>query len=188
MFRPTFVACLAACASASFSIGRSCPDYDRQPNFDATRYTGTWYEVQKDFTNVFDIGAQCTTANYQLKDDGSIQVYNRSVYPTGQVADILGSAVESNVDGPGSLVVDFGGEPDPNRPGNYNVVSTDYDSYAIFYSCSGAKQFGVSGIYESYSLLARTTSLSDEKLAEIRKIYLDTFPEYNYDFYVKPTK
>ena len=105
--------CLAIGANARWAWG-NCPEYDRQPNFDTERYMGTWYNIYKNYLNLYELTSYCVTANYKLLDDGSVQVYNHG----GQImwyTDILGKAVESEVDGPGSFVVDFWKEPDPKR-------------------------------------------------------------------------
>ena len=74
-------------------------------------------------------------AAYSPIDGGSIVVANSAYNFFSGQGGITGKAVTSNITGPGTLVVEFFGEPDPNEPGNYTVVSTDYDSYAVFYTC-----------------------------------------------------
>ena len=59
----------------------------------------------------------------------------------------MGSAVlgePSNPSRPGKLIVNFDSQPSFARSSttNYNVVDTDYNSYAIVYSC-GEKVFGL---------------------------------------------
>ena len=58
-----------------------------------------------------------------------------------------GSAVlgePDNASRPGKLIVNFDGQPSFARSTttNYNILDTDYDSYAIVYSCS-SKFFGL---------------------------------------------
>ncbi|CAF87279.1 unnamed protein product [Tetraodon nigroviridis] len=54
-----------------------CPKPDVQANFDATRYVGKWYEIQKLPTS-FQKG-QCGTATYTAKSPGVIGVLNREL-------------------------------------------------------------------------------------------------------------
>ena len=54
------VACLAASADARYSWG-TCPEFQRQPDFDTERYMGTWYSVKKNFLNLFELGSGCVT-------------------------------------------------------------------------------------------------------------------------------
>ena len=189
MFRLTFAAvCLASSAAASFTPGMECPEYDRQPNFDTKGYLGTWYEVKTDRTIWYDIGAECTTANYQLNLDGSIQVYNRSRHSrNGKYGTITGKAVESQVTGPGGLVVDFFAEPDRTKEANYNVFDTDYNTYALFYNCEQRKIFGKSGAYEYFSILARTPTLPDDLYEKLEAKTRATFPKYKYNIFVRNT-
>eukprot|EP00806_Schmidingerella_arcuata_P003179 Macronucleus_3879.p1 GENE.Macronucleus_3879~~Macronucleus_3879.p1 ORF type:complete len:205 (+),score=90.89 Macronucleus_3879:1-615(+) len=187
MLRFSFAAaCLAASVTATIHPGK-CPTYDRPASFDVAGYSGTWYEVRKDKLNFFDLGASCTTANYGLNDDGSVTVYNRA-HNIGGYSDITGKAVESQVSGPGSLVVDFFAEPDATKPGNYNVIDTDYKTYSLFYSCNEETKFGVSVRNESFAILARTKSLSDDLLAELAEKTKAILPSYDYDSNVVDTK
>ena len=94
-------------ANARWSWG-TCPEYERQPRFNKEAYMGTWYNLYKNYLNFYEIGSTCVTANYKLNEDGSIRVYNHGGMLGGfWYTDVLGKAVESEVTGPGSLVVDF---------------------------------------------------------------------------------
>lgn len=57
------------------------------------RYLGKWYEIAK-YPNPFQSGCVAATAEYELRDDGSIRVYNtcREGDLNGAVRDIEGSA------------------------------------------------------------------------------------------------
>ena len=87
--------------------------------------------------------------------------------------------------GPGGLVVNFFGEPDPTQEPNYNVFDTDYETYALFYSCEQREIFGKSGAYEFFSILARTPTLSDDLYAKLEAKTRATFPSYKYNIYVR---
>ena len=104
-------AVLATTTDARFNWG-TCPEYNRMANFDTQRFMGTWYSIRKNYLNLFEIGQTCVTANYQYQDDGTVRVYNTGEWYLGPTS-VMGKAVQSNVDGPGSFVVDFFQEPDP---------------------------------------------------------------------------
>mmetsp|Transcript_27282 Transcript_27282/g.33927 ORF Transcript_27282/g.33927 Transcript_27282/m.33927 type:complete len:206 (+) Transcript_27282:90-707(+) len=189
MNRASFAAALLSVgASASWVLGK-CPEIKIKTDLDLARYSGTWYETRKDFLNVFEIGASCTTANYSLNDDGSVTVYNRAYTPFAfGYYDVLGKGVESEVTGPGSLVVSFHSEPDSSRPGNYNVLDTDYDTYALFFSCSEKTNFGIEYANFSFSILSRERTLSDDLRAELAEKTKAILPSYDYDSNVVDTK
>ena len=91
---------------------------------------------------------------------------------------IEGTGVESDITGPGSLVVNLHGEPDASRPANYNVISTDYDSYTVVYSCKEHMQ----GLFSTDVMwvLAREKTLADEALLDIIKVIDERIPGYNF--------
>lgn len=42
------------------------------------QYLGVWYEIART-ENIWEIGLKCVTANYTLKNDGTIRVENKGV-------------------------------------------------------------------------------------------------------------
>ncbi len=115
-----------------------CPkQIPHQPDFDADRYTGRWYEFRRENDLWYEKGT-CTSANYSFKPDGQIRVENTELRPADgshykpYYKTTLGTARVSEWN-PGQLGVQFF----IFSPfGDYNVVSTDYDSYVIVYSCA----------------------------------------------------
>ena len=168
---------LAAVAQASFHMG-GCPAYTQMAEFDVSKYVGTWYEVVRDKFTTFEILSGCVNVDYGLNDDGSISVHNKGHRFFLGWNDIEGSAVQSDVGAPGSLVVDFFNTPDSSKPGNYNVISTDYDTYTVVYSCN--EHF--SGLFSTdvMWILAREQSLEDEALLDIIKVIDERVPGYNF--------
>lgn len=75
---------------------------------DLNRYTGTWYEIAR-LPNSFERGLKCTTATYELRDDGRITVINRGVKvddPT-KIDEAKGVAWVPDASEPGKLRVRF---------------------------------------------------------------------------------
>ena len=168
---------LAAVAQASFRMG-GCPAFTQMEEFDINKYTGRWYEIVRDKYTPFEILAGCVNVDYGLKEDGTISVYNKAhrffLGWTGGEA----SAIQSDVTGPGSLNVNFRGEPDASKPGNYFVINTDYDTYSIVYNCK--EHFN--GLFSSdvMWILAREPQLEDEALLDIIKVMEERVPGYNF--------
>ena len=104
------VASLAANAKARYNWG-TCPEYQRQPDFDTERYMGTWYSVKKNFLNFFEVGTSCVTQNLKLNEDDTVRIYNRSrrdiLGLTSWYGGGMGHGYESLVDGPGSFKFGF---------------------------------------------------------------------------------
>ena len=132
-----FVSALFAGAEAGFSWGQ-CPDFTVQQDFDVESYSGRWYEVAKDRYIPFEIGSKCVQAKYEATEDGPVAVTNYAYIWAYGWFSMGGFAYELDpIQAEGSLFVTFNDEkPTEDTQGNYNVISTDYDSYTIVYSCS----------------------------------------------------
>ena len=147
--------------------------------FDVTRYMGRWYEVVRDQYIPFEVLSTCVNADYTLKENGtSISVHNKGYNALLGWKDVQGAGVQSNVTGPSSLVVDFRGQPSADKPGNYNVVHTDYDTYAIVYSCQDYLA-GYMAV-DFFWILAREQTLSDTALLDIIKVVNERIPGYDF--------
>ena len=114
----------------------ACPAYEPLDSFDAEKFTGVWYELQRD-VNFRSSSGECVTAQYELRGEqaGVSVVNNERVYEGNDSADgersfIEGYALASSFF-PGKLAVYFFG----GFGASYRVVDTDYDSYAVIYSC-----------------------------------------------------
>jgi apolipoprotein D and lipocalin family protein len=79
MTRPLFVLCgalaLASCATSTTEQLR-LPPLEPVAHVELSRYLGTWYEIAS-FPQRFQRGCTATTATYNLRDDGEIDVFNR---------------------------------------------------------------------------------------------------------------
>ncbi|CAF1334064.1 unnamed protein product [Rotaria sordida] len=141
-----------------------CPDIVTQSGFTASRYAGVWYEVYRN-TILFELGAKCVNATYTLQNDGSIGVFNQAINWFGHYTSINGTAKVKNSAQPGSLVVNF---DSPRTQGDYNVISTNYDDYALVYSC---RNFFFDWFkWESIWFLSRTKTLPAETVDALKNI------------------
>jgi apolipoprotein D and lipocalin family protein len=96
--------------------------------FDVEKYLGKWYEIAR-FDFRFEKNLNNTTANYSLKDDGSIKVVNRGYnYKKGKWKEATGKAKFVSSPDEAKLKVSFFG---PFYSG-YNVIAIDVDyKYAM---------------------------------------------------------
>ena len=152
----------------------SCPTPKLQENFDAVKYMGKWHEQFRDSEFEFSPSdAECAVAEYSLNDDGSIKVHN-SQYLTSEhkLDDINGKA---KCDGAQCGVKFYWYQP----PGDYRVVSTNYDEYTLVYSCNDL--FGLFKI-ENMWILTREQELEPSRLDEIKGMALDAVDGYKEEF------
>nr|XP_046227387.1 apolipoprotein D-like [Scatophagus argus] len=161
-FQVLFVLLLTAAAvdGQSFHAG-SCSHPSVQENFNITKYMGTWYEIEK-LPAVFERG-KCNQATYSLLDDGTVSVRNAELLSNGKINSIEGIAKVKDSSQPAILGVSFfKGVPDAP----YWVLSTDYQSYALVYSCSD--YFGLFHIDFAW-VLARTRVLAEDIISELHE-------------------
>ncbi|KAJ0173509.1 hypothetical protein K1T71_010658 [Dendrolimus kikuchii] len=95
-------------------------------NFQPARYLGRWKLIET-YPSEFQLG-DCADATYSLADNGTVIVYNTEVV-SETLSSIYGLAT---IDSNAKLIVTF-----PNSaPIEYYILDTDYDTYALVYSCS----------------------------------------------------
>jgi apolipoprotein D and lipocalin family protein len=94
--------------------------------FDLQRYLGTWYEVAR-LDHGFERGLTHVTAEYSLRDDGSIKVVNRGFnLKHGQWEESEGKAYPIESPDIGRLKVSFFGP----FYGSYNIIELDEKNYS----------------------------------------------------------
>jgi apolipoprotein D and lipocalin family protein len=83
---------LGACATIAsrHPVGNRAVPEPAKP-VDLQRYLGRWYEIAR-YEQRFQKGCEGVTADYSLRDDGSIDVLNRCRKPDGTTSDAKGRA------------------------------------------------------------------------------------------------
>ncbi|KAM4557129.1 apolipoprotein D-like [Fundulus diaphanus] len=158
VFSFTLLAVLAA--NAQVIMPGRCPNAAVQDKFDAARYLGKWYEIQK-MPTTFQKG-QCSTATYSLQSPGVVGVLNRELLANGTVNEITGIAKPDPAEPAKLLVYFFENSP----PAPYWVLSTDYDNYALVYSCTDLSALHADFVW----ILSRRPAMSQETLEELHSI------------------
>ncbi|XP_052748798.1 uncharacterized protein LOC113518406 [Galleria mellonella] len=129
---------LAFIGSASAQIPSLgwCPDFQPMANFSMNRFLGTWYEAERYFT-VSELASRCVTTNYVSTPEGRILVANEIInYLTGVKRVMEGSLQMIGREGEGRIMVKYSSLPLPYDY-EYSILDTDYDSFAVMWSCSG---------------------------------------------------
>ena len=108
-------------------------------NFEPTRYQGTWYEVKRDKYLWYEKDTNCVTATYFFNTQNPlypVSVNNQSYdykkdIVTNTLLDNGDAYARAKFDEDGNGNVKFWWYPE----GNYQVIDTDYNNYAIVYGC-----------------------------------------------------
>ncbi|RNA30394.1 apolipo D-like [Brachionus plicatilis] len=153
------------------SIG-TCHTVPVLPDFDQSRYLGKWFELER-FPYIFEKDLQCVTATYSVLNETAIRVENFGFNTVKQKdSNVTGYAYAPNSAEPNKLkvvlpvVVD--GITILENTGDYIVVSTDYDNYAMVYSCTqvvpGLIKFEISWI------LSRAKTLDSQTVQQLKDL------------------
>ena len=82
--------CLIFCTYICFSFSKEYVPVDA---LDLNKYIGTWYQVYQDkFNQLFQGDGTCSTAKYDLTDDGKVYVVNSQYDENGNYDEITGYA------------------------------------------------------------------------------------------------
>ncbi|XP_073991397.1 apolipoprotein D-like [Rhodnius prolixus] len=114
-----------------------CPDKRAMPGFDIDKYLGTWYEAERYFT-VLEAGSRCARTNYTKAVDGRILVTNEITNRLTGIKRVLDGEIRNVPKGgvDSKISVKYSTLPFPMET-EYIILDTDYDSYAVVWSCSG---------------------------------------------------
>lgn len=133
-------------------------------DFELDKYMGKWYEIAR-LDHRFERGLEQVTANYSIKDDGTLHVENRGLSSkSNEWKDAVGKAKFSSDPTIGHLKVSFFGP----FYGSYVIFDLDKENYQYSF---------VTGSKNSLWLLARTPTVSDE----LKNKFLKTVQEFGYN-------
>ncbi|XP_043203163.1 apolipoprotein D-like [Amphibalanus amphitrite] len=140
-----------------------CPDVEPVLNFNATAFSGLWYENRK-YVNRFTLGQKCVTTRISSNAD-SVLVFDTLGYEKFfKPVRLRGFALQTYGPDVGAFSVGVPIAEDLSNP-NLNVIDIDYDQYAILYSCR-TKMGGLSHL-EWLWVLSRTPYLTAPTLTAI---------------------
>lgn len=89
---------------------------------DFSRYAGTWYEIAH-MPNAFQKNCVRSTAQYEVKSENEVALYNTCFYSDGAQSAISGKAYTLNKSEPAKLKVEF----NPFLVGDYWIIDLDPD-------------------------------------------------------------
>ncbi|XP_032514158.2 apolipoprotein D-like [Danaus plexippus] len=132
--------CTAVKTVTSTGLGK-CPIYPQFPDYDINRMTGTWYEVERSF-HLMEISASCIQLDVTINERGFLLITVNTINRWTNAPSIsYGLGIPSH-NGSSSFRYKLNnrmpyiiGRMLPGA-GLYNVLFTDYERFAIIWSCT----------------------------------------------------
>ena len=140
-----------------------CPDIEPITTFNATAFSGLWYESLS-FDNRFTDQQKCVTARVSASGDGLLIFDTLGFGKFHTPVRMRGFAIQTYGPDVGAFSVGIPVAEDIRNP-NLSVIDVDYDQYAILYSCVN-KLNGLSHL-EWLWVLSRTPRLSARTVTAI---------------------
>ncbi|XP_072742448.1 apolipoprotein D-like [Anoplolepis gracilipes] len=128
---------ILAWASAQIPNLGFCPEYIPMANFDMERFLGSWYEAERYF-QLTEVVSRCVMTNYTKGTDGRYHVSNQVTNRFTGIKRILEGEIKpaASKAEEGKLQVKYTTIPLTPET-KYSVLETDYNSYAVLWSCQG---------------------------------------------------
>ena len=140
-----------------------------ETNFDINRYLGPWHEYVRDKSILFEYG-ECVQAKYSMKSNGRIELLN-SQYYKGRIYEVKDSA---KCKGAQCKVGFF-------PTGDYRVLDTDYETFAVVYSCDPYIFFKDENVW----ILTRARTPDASVITTAENIIKAKLPKYTFDNFKK---
>ena len=157
-------------ASAKWGFG-ACPKVEMMETIDMTKYAGHWFEIYRDTHNMYTQGADCVTKEFEINDNGNLDLYFRGFYNwhgwgkySGVGGEVTDCGASNGLLAGSTCMATMGGRPD-KLP--FDMFATDYENFDVGYSC---KSFW--GLFhgDNLSISARTEVMSQEAQEKVRSL------------------
>ncbi|KAJ8723728.1 hypothetical protein PYW07_007708 [Mythimna separata] len=136
-----FSLCLAGVFGAEYTLPGECPNVKLQENLDPTKFSGLWYTVASYASDGREIN-DCSTVEFQ--EDNLGYMYKETYVEVDQgnrTQKMYQARVDPTFDaGKDAVFVLSHGDGDKVLQFPFFILATDYDGYAIAYTCRWLKE------------------------------------------------
>ena len=146
-----------------------CPNIPLVENFDAERFAGKWYEIERDAIFPMEMGQECVTHNYKYVGNNSLDLYfHANAWIMGGEMGIGGNMDCSAASANGNTCMTKMYPEDPSKQKDtrspIDIIATDYENWQVMYVC-GEMLWGA-GFMQWVLINSRQPTLSPEHLAQ----------------------
>ncbi|KAJ8714191.1 hypothetical protein PYW08_007811 [Mythimna loreyi] len=136
-----FSLCLAGVFGAEYTLLGECPNVKLQENLDPTRFSGLWYTVASYASDGREIN-DCSTVEFQEDNLGyTFKETYVEVNQGNRTQKMYQARVDPTFDaGKDAVFVLSHGDGDKVLQFPFSILATDYDGYAIAYTCRVLKK------------------------------------------------
>lgn len=169
-FQAVIAALFAATAEARLWFG-ACPSVAWNSNFDSAAFAGQWYEQERDAVFTFEMDQMCSTANYVLNGEGTLDASYRAMMPINFYQ--YGSSPPGVLDCRGGANCQLTMNGGDNAV-SWGIIGTDNSNWHVAYWCGDLLgiQYSWLGIY------SKQQSISEDHLAQAHAAIEDKLPGY----------
>jgi len=153
------VACATISSGATLSK-KKCPDVKLYSNFDPNKFMGVWYEIQSVPSFFFELKS-CTKSNYNRTSPETVEIVSNGLDKGGLAATSSSKMTITN-DTARMLTEFMEGITPP-----YQVLDTDYTSYACIHSCLAFGPIKNEFVW----VYSRQRTLEEAKVTKCRNIF-----------------
>jgi len=123
-------------ASGQVLMEGSCPLIPVMKNFSPEKFLGTWYEIERYYSD-FQVNTKCNKIDFTYNPDGRIGILTTALHEKSGMPKVAYGLANFEYGESARMTIQITpspGTPTPNEFG-YWVLDTDYESYAVVYSC-----------------------------------------------------
>ncbi|XP_059149412.1 apolipoprotein D-like [Physella acuta] len=157
-------------ASTVVMAAGHCPSPGTQADFDMSKFAGVWHELESFDRNssvcVSIFYSQHDNETYNVSSIGYIESLGNDSTIHRTPITIKANAYAPNASSPAELRLTYPGYNTTDGQPNYFIVSTDYVTYAVIYSCSS--YFGDTINIHGAWILTRDRGVAPSNLTQIK--------------------